>query len=388
MSPVSGHDPPGGDVAFTEALVARPPTGVTYTTYVDALAEGSLVERGRKPRHGSVGATDALLMGVRAGELALRRTGRLYREPYRYLTADPDAFDLVHAHVFSVRLVGTRVPLVTSSGFPLPVLYGDRLQWPVGRVRAATRAEHLLARAAGVELSWAPPRRALRTIVQSEHYRERMVDEGADPRRVAVRPLGLEGGAHPPRTGRPRTIGYIATNFEAKGGHVVLESFAKLRADYPDARLLVVGTGPVPHGLDVPPGSITWAGKVDRRTLLDRLWPEIDVLALPTRCDSGPPYVVLEALQRGVPVVTSDIPWLDEGLTGAGVRRVAVDAPQVHHALVELFDRDTYAAASRAAVELWRTRYSMDVVAEQLGATYREALAQAPAAPDPAPARR
>ncbi len=378
MSPVADRDVPGGDVAYTEALIARPPDGVTYTTYVDALDEGSVTERGRRPRHGALRPADALIFAARAVELGLRRTGRLFREPYRYMSVDPAAFDLVHAHVFPIRLVGTDLPLVTSSGFPLPVLYGDRWQWPERKVATATRVERLMAAAAGVQLSWEPPRRASRMMVQSEHYRDRMVAEGADPRRMAVRTLGIDGAASPPRTGRPRTIGYVSTRFEEKGGSIVLEAFQKLVADYPDARLLIVGTDPVPHDVALPEGSVTWTGPVERRHLLDDLLPTIDLLVLPTRCDSGPPYVILEALQRGVPVVTSDIPWLDEGLAGPGVRRVPNDPPLVYCALRELIDRDTYAEASRGAVELWRTRYSMDVLAEQIGVTYREALAVGP----------
>ncbi len=49
MSPVSGHDIPGGDVAYTEALVARPPAGVTYTTYVDALGRRDAGRSGPTP---------------------------------------------------------------------------------------------------------------------------------------------------------------------------------------------------------------------------------------------------------------------------------------------------------------------------------------------------
>ena len=85
--------------------------------------------------------------------------------------------------------------------------------------------------------------------------------------------------------------------------------------------------------------------------------------------------MILEALQRGIPVVTSDVPWIDEGLAGAGVRRVTTDPVQVSGALIDLFEPDTYAEASIAAIDLWRSRYSMDVVAELIGATYREALA-------------
>lgn len=375
MSPVSSHDVAGGDVAYTEALVARPPDGVSYTTYVDALADGSLVERGRRPRHGVMRATDAVVFGARAVELGLRRSRIMFREPYRYLSVVPGAFDLVHAHVFPVRLIGTGVPLVTSSGFPLPVLYEDRFQWSHRRVVTAGAAERVLARAVGAEVPWLPPRRAVRTMVQSVHFRDQLVAAGADRSEVVVRTLGIDGGPGPVRRGRPVTVGFISTGFEEKGGPVVLAAFQKLLAEYPGAHLVVIGSEGQHHDVSLPTGSVTWAGRVPRHRVLNELLPAIDVLAHPTRCDSGPPYVILEALQRGIPVVTSDLVWIDEGLAGPGVRRVPADAGRVSEALIELFDTDTYHEASAAAVQLWRTRYSMEVLAEQIGATYREALA-------------
>jgi len=205
MSPVAGHDVPGGDVAYTEALLARPPTGVIYTTYVDALADGSLVERGRKPRHGSISGTDVAVLGARAVELGLRASGLMFREPYRYLTVDPDAFDLVHAHLFAIRPIASDIPLVTSSGFPLSVLYEDRFHWTHGRVVVAAAADRMMSRAVGAELPWLPPRRASRTMVQSDHYRDQLIAGGARPDRVAVRHSGSTAQAALPATaGRPR----------------------------------------------------------------------------------------------------------------------------------------------------------------------------------------
>ena len=377
MSPVSGVDVAGGDVSYTEALVARPPHGVTYTTYVDALSDGTLVERGRRPKHGPLGTADAAVLAARGVELGLRRSRLMFREPYRYLTVDPDAFDLVHAHLFSVRLVGSRIPLVTSSGRPLPVLYEDFFHWSHAHVVAATWAERLLARTVGAEVSWFPPRHAACTMVQSEHYRHLLVEAGADPGRVVARALGTDGTAGRPRTGPPRTVGFVSTTFEEKGGQVVLAAFSKVVAEHPDARLLIVGSAPRPVPT-LPGGAVEWLGRVPRDELLAVHFPRIDVLALPTMGDSGTPYVIQEALQRGVPVVTSDLSWLDEGLTGPGVRRVPVDPDQVADALLELLDVDTYAGASAAAVELWASRYSMDVVAEQVGETYRAVLGSPP----------
>jgi glycosyltransferase involved in cell wall biosynthesis len=375
MSPVAGVDPPGGDIAYTESLLARPPDGVTYTTYVDALVEGSLVERGRRPKHGSFHAGDLAVLGARVVEHGLRRSGLCYREPYRYLTVAPGAFDLVHAHLFAVRLLGSPIPLVTSSGLPLTVLYEDRFGWSRRHVHAATRTERALSTVFGTEVSWFPPRRAACTMVQSGHYRDRLVAAGADPSRVVTQALGIEGAAGAPRAGPPRTIGFVSSRFVGKGGPVLAGAFAELVTEYPDARLLLIGSPPERLAVDLPQGSVEWLGEVPRQELLDTVYPRIDVLALPTRCDSGTPYVVLEALQRGVPVVASDLPWLDEGLAGPGVRRVPAESGPVAGALRELFDPGTYATASRAAVDLWSSRYSMDVVAAQIGATYRAALA-------------
>jgi hypothetical protein len=46
-------------------------------------------------------------------------------------------------------------------------------------------------------------------------------------------------------------------------------------------------------------------------------------------------------------------------------------------ALGELMDPETYVTASRAAIELWSERYSMEVLAEEIGEVYRSALAVA-----------
>ena len=374
LSPVSGHDIAGGDVAFTEALLARPPEGVTYTTYIDALADGTLVERGRRPKHGTMRARDTVIFCARGIELALRRIGLLFREPYRYFTVDPDAFDLVHSHVFSLRLVESDPPLVISAGFPLSVLYEDRFHWSHRHVLVATWMEHLLARTFGVQVPWFPPRAAALSLVQSDHYRNSLIEAGADPRQVVVRTLAIDGTPSEPRSGPPQPIGFISTDFEGKGGRVVVDAFRSLLATHPDARLVIVGTDTLPSDLILPDGSVEWLGRVSRSEVLESVFPRIDVLVHPTRCDSGPPFVILEALQRAIPVITSDLVWIDEGLAGDGVRRVPGDTEHVSLALADLFDAANYGDASRAAVALWETRYSMDVLAGHLGDDYDVAL--------------
>lgn len=374
MSPVDGHDVAGGDIAYTEALLARPPEGVTYTTYIDALEGGTMTLRGIHPRNGIAGGPDLAILGARAVEKGFRRSGIPFRESLRYITVDPDHFDLIHAHTFPVRQVSSRVPLVTSSGFPLPVLYRDRFGWSQRHVDVAAKFERILAATVGGDVPWLPPRRAARTMVQSEHYRRYLEAAGARPDRIAVRTLGIEGSASSARSGPPRTIGFIATGFESKGGQVVLDAFRILQGHDPDVRLVVVGS--IPEGGVRPSDTgITWAGRVPRDEVLNDLLPAIDVLVHPTPCDSGPPYVILEALQRGIPVVASDLAWLDEGLIGPGARRVPRDGAAVAAAVADLFNPDTYPMSSQAAIDLWGSRYTMEVLAELIGQCYQDALA-------------
>ena len=71
-SPVPRFDPLSGDTTYTETLIAHPPPGVEYTAYPDALADGRLVRRGRRPRNGVVTPTDVAILGLRALEKAAR----------------------------------------------------------------------------------------------------------------------------------------------------------------------------------------------------------------------------------------------------------------------------------------------------------------------------
>ena len=49
------------------------------------------------------------------------------------------------------------------------------------------------------------------------------------------------------------------------------------------------------------------------------------------------------------------------------------DPDPVSAAFHDLFDPDTYPLASRAALDLWSSRYSMEVLADRIGGTYRAA---------------
>lgn len=129
LGPLAHLDQPSGDISYIEALLAEPPPGVEYVTYADAIDQGLIAVRGRRPANGTFGLTDLTLLGVRAGERALRRRGIMFREPWWFVSIKPGAFDLVHQHLFAVRQIGTHIPVVSTAGSPLSIHYRDGRSW-------------------------------------------------------------------------------------------------------------------------------------------------------------------------------------------------------------------------------------------------------------------
>ena len=138
-------------------------------------------------------------------------------------------------------------------------------------------------------------------IVLSSSQRRTFEDEGVDPRRLHLVPLGVDTELFRPlprlRSG-PFTIGFVGQVTQRKGISYLLEAFESLRSR--SMRLLVVGR---PVGPSQP-----WAREgVDHqipvaRTSLPELYAQMDVFVLPSLIE-GFGLTALEAMACGVPVV-------------------------------------------------------------------------------------
>jgi glycosyltransferase involved in cell wall biosynthesis len=153
----------------------------------------------------------------------------------------------------------------------------------------------------------------------------------------------------------PPTVLFIGREFERKGGDLLLQAFARVRARIPDARLLVVG----PQALTIPDPGVTNLGLLRKDDPRD--WAQLiaayrsaDVFCFPTRFE---PFgiVILEAMLFGLPCIatrTGAIPeMIQEGETGYLVPSDDVDA-LVARLLVLLDDREL----SRRLGEVGRKR--------------------------------
>jgi glycosyltransferase involved in cell wall biosynthesis len=205
-------------------------------------------------------------------------------------------------------------------------------------------------------------------------------DFGQDPQKVVVVGAGANLATVPDVPERdwhiPRVL-FVGRSFERKGGPHLLAAFEELRRRQPRARLTIVGP---PRRDPVPPG-VDWVGPVARSAaggpeLIDRLYREATVLALPTRFEGfGMPY--LEAMAYGLPCVataTCAIPEIVEhGVTGLLVP--PADGRAIVEALCALADDPAEAAAmGRRGRGRWERRFTWGQVADAILRTIADRL--------------
>ena len=166
-----------------------------------------------------------------------------------------------------------------------------------------------------------------RYVVSSEYQHAELLELGVPAERISVLTNVVEDGklstcdqgparrAMGLREDRP-TVGYIGHFNDVKGVDLLATAFRSLVRDGHNVDLALAWSGqgdprPVQRTLHDVRSHVTWLGKVHVGTFLCA----IDVLSLPYRSTAGQgafPSLVLEALHAGRPLVTSDLPLLQE----------------------------------------------------------------------------
>lgn len=219
---------------------------------------------------------------------------------------------LVHAH-FAVDAVYAQ-PLARALGVPLvTTLHG----FDVGLTDSA-----LLTSGNPSWINYLVRRRKLQRtgdlfLCVSADLRRRAVARGFPEDRLRVLHLGVD----PVRyaygfDATSRTVLHVARLVPKKGTRFLIEAFARLSVRHPDARLMIVGDGPLRTELEaqatthVPAAAkITFAGAVPNSEIGAHL-RRAAVLAVPSVTAAngdteGLPISLLEAMSTGVPVVAS-----------------------------------------------------------------------------------
>ena len=379
ISPLAGRDPLSGDTTYTDALVRHPPRGVRYTTYADALSDGSLRRRGRlrdSPPRPSEFVVDLALQCLRLLQRGLRAAHIMFREPVWFVTVDASAYDLIHAHLFPLGQIGPqRLPIMSTYGLPLGELYQSRDGWGARHARLAERCESAWAKLLRVHVPWLHQVTPSIMAGYSKAARDFLVHQGADPETVRLISTGLPAEPLPPPSRDGRSLLFVGRDFHRKGGDRAVAAFRALRAENADVHLTVVTTATaVPAGLEP---EIRLILDPTRDEVIQDIMPGHDILLAPTRLDCGAPYAVLEALRSGMPVILATSPWLDQRLSTPAVTPTDGSPAQVAASVRALLDPTQMEAARAAAVELWRTTFTTDAVGRELRAAYDDVLEHA-----------
>jgi len=186
-------------------------------------------------------------------------------------------------------------------------------------VRAAQRRLDVSPGSLGQRL-WAL-RRTDGVIVHSAKYQDALVGLGLDPRRVAHIPAGVDGRWFSPgqapelraRWGIPNSAplaGIVARMKPERGHRILLQAFAELQRQVPDAWLVVVGRGEEEPALRAQAARLQLSravfGGYLRGSGLLEAYRALDVAIWLREGNDGACRGVLEAMACGVPVVAGD----------------------------------------------------------------------------------
>jgi len=193
-------------------------------------------------------------------------------------------------------------------------------------------------------LEWALSKLSDRIIAVSPEEQRFCVRSGLGRSRVVLIPNGIASIAFPSRTLARQGLdlaadcvvaGFVGRLVDQKAPDVLIKALAGVARTAPRCRLIIVGTGPLEGELRTladrlgVADRILWLGERDGKMIL----PAFDLLAMPSRKE-GLPYVVLEALAAGLPVL---------GTASAGVEILVRHG---HNGLIVPPDRpDLFAAA-------------------------------------------
>lgn len=233
--------------------------------------------------------------------------------------------DVLHAH--SPALCG-QAAVLAGRRLGIPVVYEIRAFWEDAAVGNGTGREGSLKYRLTRALENHVIARADQVVTICEGLRADLVARGTDPARITVMPNGVDlalFGTPAPRDaaladelglGQGPVIGFIGSFYDYEGLDCLIEAMPRLVAQVPDARLLLVGGGPMEAALRAQaaasPASaaIRFVGRVPHHEV-ERYYALAEIMAYPRKksrlTDLVTPLKPLEAMAQGKLVAASDV---------------------------------------------------------------------------------
>ena len=289
-------------------------------------------------------------------------------------------FDVAHTHLLHAGLLGR--PLARAAGIPVIVhTQHNTLSWEA-RSRLVAWANRLSLRAAD-------------RVVAVGHVVAEMtrIHAGVPTQRIETIWNGVDTSRFRPSEDRgylSRTfgipteapvVGVVAGLRPVKGHDVLLSAMAEVFRVLPQARLLLVGDGKLRPQVEHLIATQGLAGRVilaGQRQDVDKIVPECDVIALPSR-EEGIPVSALEAMACGVPVVATRVGGTPEVVAHerTGLLVASADPASLASALLRLLANPAYARQlGKEGREVAMVHFSVDTMIARTRALYERLLCE------------
>ena len=246
--------------------------------------------------------------------------------------------DVLHAHS---PVLGALAALRVARRRRLPLLYEIRAFWEDAAVGNGTGTEGSMRyRATRAVETWAA-RRADAVAVICQGLRSDLIARGIGANKIMVSPNGVDlemfgapvirdiALAQRLELNASGVIGFIGSFYDYEGIDDLIEAMPALLALRPEAKLLLVGGGPMEAALraqaaaSTAAGRIVFVGRVPHENVA-QYYSVIDVLAYPRKkmrlTDLVTPLKPLEAMAQGKLVAASDVgghrELIEDGVTG------------------------------------------------------------------------
>jgi glycosyltransferase involved in cell wall biosynthesis len=290
---------------------------------------------------------------------------------------------IVHTHTakagflgrVAARLAGVPVIVHTFHGHVLHGYYGSARNWLLRRV------EQSLACLSD------------RLITVSEQVKVELVAHGvARAEKITVIPLGFDLdpflNSHTQRgefrremglRDEIKLVGIVGRIFPIKNHGLFLESAARISAQEPAARFVIVGDGILRVALEQQARDLGMAGRVlftGWRHDLPRIYADLDVLVVSSD-NEGTPVSAIEAMASSCPVVTTRVGGLPDLIEDQRTGRLIPprDAKALASAVLDLLrNPETAREIGRNAMEAVRQRFTVKRLISDVDHLYSELL--------------
>ena len=264
------------------------------------------------------------------------------------------------------QMFGTYRPFWKTSNIPYVIFldYTTALaerNWPVGATFLSDRARQKWFECERLTYATATHIFSMSQVVKTSLIQ----DYEIAAQKITV--VGSSGDFQEPYIGE-KTLGsqqilFNGSDFERKGGNLVLAAFRKVRQIVPDAKLIVVG-----KTIESDETGVVNLGYIKSRSEMHQLFLESDLVVAPAYCDPFPTFL-MEAMNYGVPCIASNRDGMPEivehGVSGVIMNQLTSE--QLADEIVELLSNyKKLASMSQASRSRIQTQLNWNYIASQI----------------------